>query len=1259
MKYRCMRSFGSLFTLLVLVAGLLPMQAAAQPLQGLYMSFARPQASCSSTPTDAPSGMTSIDGGDFCVYYNSSDVTTTQANTAVTHIQNYWNRYVTDFGFRAPKFSGKLVVILTTDTGCNGGTSFSSNKLDAFTGCYNVAQDIQVVLGHELFHRIQYSYGDEVKWFKEGTARAVQDNVFADIDNWSGALGQSFSFNSEANNYLAATNNDMTSIPMRYQSSLWWKYFMEQYGSTTTEPQRGIDALRQLWESADGADDIAAVNNALAALGAGVNFDTAFKRFTVANITKDLTGLPDGSYSYIDEKEAGNPAVYGPIVPQNGGTINTGTPATFNNQSVTRYGARYYSATPAASCPVITASFHRDDSGPAFYHVVTQKGSAFARHVEGSGADWSQSFINDGITRVTAVAGSTNNSSQVDVTLSCANPVIDIKQPNSGAVAFAGPFSTPGKFLAQVLVTNGSPTSPVVAGLTVNDFKARVNGVEGLVTAGGFIQEQYWLVIDAPVQSADGVYDLEVTLEAPGTTTPVATDTNTASVRYTNDHLDHVLVIDRSGSMSEANKMPAAQAAANFYVDITRNSDGVAVVPYNQDINPAPFAMQSSNLTVRNNAKSYINGLTPSGATSIGDGMQGAVTQRAGSPTGNPRCSFVLMSDGMENSAAFWSDVKAAVQGTGCPVTSIAFGPASSETLMQQIATDTGGAFFYNDVYVSSNTASADAVGTSDDTALGLDNTYEYAQARAENRQRLLQQQSSVPTFQDQTHTVQVDPSVKEGLFALTWANTAFTGILSLRDPDGNVITSASLPYTFADYNSGHVGWRIPNPKPGAWQMIVRFEFPIIGGQPHVQPQQSPNVPYQVITSGPSDISVDLLLPDKLNAQFFTGNRVPIRAFVSGTTPIANLPVQAIVTAPDGTQTTLALLDDGQHDDGIAGDGLYANWYTRVNQANAVTPTGEVGSPKPQNEGAYRVRVLARSATFQREALGSFAVLAGADANTNGLPDTFEAENNVTDPGGDPDLDGLNNQDEYLAGTDPNNSDSDGGGENDGSEIALHSQNPLDAKDDQIARPEFLRAEPENGKVHLLYDVKAEYTRMLLYRSDAANGPWALRNSELPLTGAYDDAATNGQPVFYKLIAIDADNHRSAVVSSEAAKPSTDPVPPEARVLVNNDAPKTTQLNVALSFAPYDQEAGDPNSFGDITQMLLSNDPSFDGAQWQPFAQNVPWTLAGVPSGSAARVYARFRDAAGNESVTMVGSIIFEPGGTGSGRGIYLPLIVR
>ena len=50
----------------------------------------------------------------------------------------------------------------------------------------------------------------------------------------------------------------------------------------------------------------------------------------------------------------------------------------------------------------------------------------------------------------------------------------------------------------------------------------------------------------------------------------------------------------------------------------------------------------------------------------------------------------------------------------------------------------------------------------------------------------------------------------------------------------------------------------------------------------------------------------------------------------------------------------------------------------------------------------------------------------------------------------DPDMDGLNNLDEFLAGSDPNNWDTDGDGLPDGWEVdnSLDATDPLDALDD-------------------------------------------------------------------------------------------------------------------------------------------------------------------------------------------------------------------
>src|SRR5690606_32429677 len=90
--------------------------------------------------------------------------------------------------------------------------------------------------------------------------------------------------------------------------------------------------------------------------------------------------------------------------------------------------------------------------------------------------------------------------------------------------------------------------------------------------------------------------------------------------------------------------------------------------------------------------------------------------------------------------------------------------------------------------------------------------------------------------------------------------------------------------------------------------------------------------------------------------------------------------VLAAVRAMDGTVTPVMLYDDGQHDDGPAGDGFFGGLYTLVNQADAVPPVDEDGVPNPpppQDEGAYRVRLIALDGDIRRETLGTFAVLEG------------------------------------------------------------------------------------------------------------------------------------------------------------------------------------------------------------------------------------------------------------------------------------------
>jgi len=138
----------------------------------------------------------------------------------------------------------------------------------------------------------------------------------------------------------------------------------------------------------------------------------------------------------------------------------------------------------------------------------------------------------------------------------------------------------------------------------------------------------------------------------------------------------------------------------------------------------------------------------------------------------------------------------------------------------------------------------------------------------------------------------------------------------------------------------------------------------------------------------------------------------------------------------------------------------------------------------------------------------------------------------------DPDLDGLTNLQEFAAGTDPNNSDTDGGGENDGSEVLLFGQDPLDPADDQIQSIPWVRARPRITSAMLAFGVRAEYKWLRLYRRTTRGLAYTLVNNTVPPTGFYvDSGLVNGLTYYYRLMAVDHEGHRSRVSAAIQASP--------------------------------------------------------------------------------------------------------------------------
>lgn len=523
-------------------------------------------------------------------------------------------------------------------------------------------------------------------------------------------------------------------------------------------------------------------------------------------------------------------------------------------------------------------------------------------------------------------------------------PIFDILQPTETNPANAGAFDGPDKILVQV--KTATPPTDLVT-YTASDFTVRIGGQDSPVLSAYRVLDTHFLVVSAHDQLVADYYDLEVTLGA-------QTDTEKRAVFYLPKlNADQVLVIDRSGSMVDYDKLAAAKNAARAFIDHTNIDDMIGVVSFETSA-----AVDYELTTVTGDpewdaAKDAVNALALGSATALGSGAKLGYEELVAKGKRDHDWSLALLSDGMENVSPYWADPT--VGGTIIPsrvvVHTVALGRDADEALLGDIAADTDGRAFQAGVDIlppAAAAASPAAVpGPNIPTTLPnrLADVYKAIGEVNGHQQRVWE---STGYFCERlVFEVPVEEGLPEAIFTVNWDDPTTWMQMTLTDPKGNVVKD-NPPDVREIRDATHHQFRVQKPLGGAWV---------------VELLSKPCANYLFILSARSQTSMHLgfgLPPEERIA----GAKIPILVVLTDEKPIVGAEVWARVQGPNSDLVQLLqLFDDGSNMDGKAGDGVYGRVFT-----HALLPGQYIVKATAWGKNNYEE-------SFVRHRTGGFAVL--------------------------------------------------------------------------------------------------------------------------------------------------------------------------------------------------------------------------------------------------------------------------------------------
>ncbi len=586
--------------------------------------------------------------------------------------------------------------------------------------------------------------------------------------------------------------------------------------------------------------------------------------------------------------------------------------------------------------------------------------------------------------RVDAFALPNNKTQKYSIAADLRRP--ELVNPVQGAAVNAGDPNAPDKIVIQLAARTDLRSGRVaMKDVKQTDFVVTIDGLQATIVSGVPVGDQFWLVVQPQPVSGAGYKDLQVLWKEFGTARE-----RRAALFLEKIPVDRVLVIDRSGSMADFDKMTAAQNAARLYVDQTNISDTIGVVAFESGASiPYSLTLYTAGSSVLNDAKAVVNTLTPAGATAMGQGLIKGQDELERVNRSDPEWHIVLLTDGLENVDPLWAtpQVRDRIVPSKTIVDTVALGPpeAGQQALLATIASSTGGrAYAVSEsggfIAATPEPQSTQAFG---DFALELDNkladVYKTIAEDASHQQRLWEvraldtgRQCEIP------YEVVMEKELPQAVFAVNWKSTpGISFVMQLTDPGGNLIVPVpGLVQHRTDPT--HDTWIIEKPREGVWRVLIRSSK--CGSQTEYIAWLSARTPLtmQLFFGGdPNDRCVRR--PVQILALLADRKAIPApQGFVSVTVRGPSL---------EESINELILYDDGRHGDGEAHDGVYGNTFFRTFRA-----------------GNYGVKAFGRGTSnfgepFERRRLDSFFVrpcVAYIYHNNLAAADSFEdlLENN-------------------------------------------------------------------------------------------------------------------------------------------------------------------------------------------------------------------------------------------------------------------------